>query len=128
MWRAKLPTRVNLMKKNVITNNLCPMCQMEIESNGHALWRPAASTIWSLAPKNWTIENRNEWQNGQIKGGGTLQPVLLGGKIEISLKFNLKAANTTLYRKHQKKKNSRQISFSMIWEAHFGSSIFLSPK
>jgi hypothetical protein len=44
MWRAchnLLPTRVNLVKRKVIDNALCPCCGRENETVLHVLW-PAA--------------------------------------------------------------------------------------
>jgi hypothetical protein len=50
MWQACsniLPTRENLFKRKVTTNSLCPICQTEVESVGHALWScQAATDVW----------------------------------------------------------------------------------
>lgn len=33
-----LPTKDNLFRKNIIENNLCPICEREIETSVHVLW------------------------------------------------------------------------------------------
>jgi hypothetical protein len=41
LWKALhnlLPTRVNLAKKGVTTDKLCPICAMEEETVLHVLW------------------------------------------------------------------------------------------
>jgi len=49
-WRACrgiLPTRVNLHKRKVVEDNLCPCCKREAETVIHALWScPAAQDVW----------------------------------------------------------------------------------
>lgn len=50
MWQACsniLPTRENLFKRKVMIDSLCPICQIEVESVGHALWScPDATDVW----------------------------------------------------------------------------------
>jgi hypothetical protein len=50
LWRACndiLPTKNNLYKRKVVTDQLCPMCSSEAESVGHALWRcVSAQAVW----------------------------------------------------------------------------------
>jgi hypothetical protein len=50
LWRACneiLPTKNNLFKRKVVTDQLCPMCGSEAESVSHALWRcGSAQAIW----------------------------------------------------------------------------------
>ncbi|XP_062154522.1 uncharacterized protein LOC133862691 [Alnus glutinosa] len=50
IWRACneiLPTKNNLYKRKVVTDQLCPMCGSEAESVSHALWRcGSAQAIW----------------------------------------------------------------------------------
>nr|POE95048.1 mitochondrial phosphate carrier protein 3, mitochondrial [Quercus suber] len=41
MWRAgtdSLPSKMNLLKRKVLCNDLCPDCKLESESSFHALW------------------------------------------------------------------------------------------
>nr|POF24578.1 putative ribonuclease h protein [Quercus suber] len=41
MWRAgtdSLPSKMNLLKRKVLSNDLCPDCKLESESSFHALW------------------------------------------------------------------------------------------
>ena len=50
MWQACNdihPTNENSLKRTVLTEALCPICQSDIESVGHALWScPAAQDVW----------------------------------------------------------------------------------
>jgi hypothetical protein len=50
LWRACndiLPTKNNLYKRKVVTDQLCPMCSSEAEFVGHALWRcVSAQAVW----------------------------------------------------------------------------------
>ena len=49
-WRACheiLPTRVNLVKRNIIRDNICHCCQRAPEMVIHAIWEcPAAQDVW----------------------------------------------------------------------------------
>jgi hypothetical protein len=41
MWREcnnVLPTKVNLMKRKIVEDPLCPICGLEGETTGHILW------------------------------------------------------------------------------------------
>ena len=55
LWRACheiLPTRVNLHKKKIVEDALCPLCGREEETVMHVLWLcPAAVDVWSLGCK-----------------------------------------------------------------------------
>jgi hypothetical protein len=50
MWQACndiLPTNENLLKQKVLTDALYPICKINIESMGHALWCClAAQDVW----------------------------------------------------------------------------------
>jgi ribonuclease HI len=47
-----LPTRVNLFKRRIGQDHLCPVCQREPETICHVLWEcPAATAIWQECPK-----------------------------------------------------------------------------
>ncbi|XP_042939545.1 uncharacterized protein LOC122274584 [Carya illinoinensis] len=50
LWKVcheLLPTRLNLFKKHIINNNMCPVCEREVETTIHALWCcPVASDVW----------------------------------------------------------------------------------
>ncbi|XP_030970668.1 uncharacterized protein LOC115991059 [Quercus lobata] len=52
MWRAgldALPSRVNLVKRKVLCDPVCPNCGLEQESILHALWScPALSEVWTI--------------------------------------------------------------------------------
>lgn len=52
LWRAChdiLPTRENLWKRKVISDPLCPVCGIEVETGFHILWNcPSAMDVWSL--------------------------------------------------------------------------------
>jgi ribonuclease HI len=54
LWRAchnSLPTKVNLKKRGVCENSLCPICLAEDETVEHIIWEcPAASDVWGGAP------------------------------------------------------------------------------
>jgi ribonuclease HI len=54
LWRAchnLLPTKVNLQKRGVCENSLCPICLSENEAVEHNIWEcPAASDVWGEAP------------------------------------------------------------------------------
>jgi ribonuclease HI len=55
LWKALhnlLPTRVNLAKKGVITDTLCPICAMDEETVLHVLWScPASVDVWGAGPR-----------------------------------------------------------------------------
>lgn len=47
LWRLctnSLPTKVNLLKKNIVQDCLCPMCGIMVESSGHIIWDCDSST------------------------------------------------------------------------------------
>jgi hypothetical protein len=50
LWQACnniLPTKDNLFKRKITDDPLCSMCQLEVETMGHALWScPAARDVW----------------------------------------------------------------------------------
>ena len=50
-WRACrdiLPTKVNLMRRNVVKDQFCDECKMECETTGHLFWTcPRAREVWS---------------------------------------------------------------------------------
>jgi ribonuclease HI len=50
LWRACnniLPTKINLHRRKIVTDQLCPMCNSNAESNGHVLWRcDSAKAVW----------------------------------------------------------------------------------
>ena len=52
-WRACrdiLPTKVNLMRRNVVKDPFCDECKMEVESTGHLFWScPRAREVWSCS-------------------------------------------------------------------------------
>jgi hydrogenase maturation factor len=52
MWRAchdLLPTRVNLYKRKIINDPMCPLCGLVEETTTHVLWLcSAASDVWSM--------------------------------------------------------------------------------
>lgn len=54
LWRAcqnVLHTKQNLLRKGVVDSDLCPCCQLEVESVIHALWNcPNAQDVWGCGP------------------------------------------------------------------------------
>ena len=38
-----LPTKENLCKRKITDDPLCPMCRLEVETVGHALWSCSAA-------------------------------------------------------------------------------------
>jgi hypothetical protein len=52
LWKACneiLPTRVNLHKRGIVYDPLCPVCRVEDETVGHILWRCSAAVgVWSI--------------------------------------------------------------------------------
>jgi hypothetical protein len=52
LWKAYneiLPTRVNLHKRGIVYDPLCPVCRVEDETVGHILWRCSAAVgVWSI--------------------------------------------------------------------------------
>ena len=50
LWNAChdiLPTRVNLHRRKMIDDPLCPLCLQEEETTGHILWScPSAQDVW----------------------------------------------------------------------------------
>jgi hypothetical protein len=56
LWKACngiLPTMVNLHKRGISDDPMCPICQREEESVGHILWNcPSARDVWSECPMN----------------------------------------------------------------------------
>jgi hypothetical protein len=55
LWRALhdlLPTKVNLAKKGVLQDTLCPICAMEEETVMHIIWScPASVDVWGVGPR-----------------------------------------------------------------------------
>ncbi|XP_042951237.1 uncharacterized protein LOC122284558 [Carya illinoinensis] len=56
LWRAcseALPTFLNLSKRKIMEETRCPICGLEEETSGHALWNcEATRDIWSQASKS----------------------------------------------------------------------------
>jgi hypothetical protein len=52
VWHACheiLPTRVNLHRRKIVDDALCPLCGIEEESVIHVLWQcPSAADVWSV--------------------------------------------------------------------------------
>lgn len=49
MWRAGLPIRVNLVRRKLLTDSICPQCKKGPEHTLHALWTcPLLSTVWQV--------------------------------------------------------------------------------
>ena len=52
VWRAgrdALPTRVNLVRRRVLTDALCPECKVQSEDTQHALWScPILKDVWKV--------------------------------------------------------------------------------
>nr|POE69438.1 putative ribonuclease h protein [Quercus suber] len=63
LWRAgldALPSRVNLRKRKILTNDTCPQCNLAGETSLHALWScPCLSPIW-LAHFGWLIKDASD--------------------------------------------------------------------
>lgn len=38
VWRAGSPSRVNLVRRKLLTNSICPQCKKGPEDTLHALW------------------------------------------------------------------------------------------
>lgn len=57
LWRACkeiLPTRENLCRRKIITDPLCPVCGLTVESGFHILWQcPSAIDVWSMGSKKF---------------------------------------------------------------------------
>ena len=55
-WRAcrdTLPTKVKLMRHNVIAESLCMCCLDSAETNGHIFWGcPTAQVVWVASKLN----------------------------------------------------------------------------
>jgi hypothetical protein len=53
LWRAchnLLPTKVNLLKRGICDNSLCPICLSENETVEHIIWEcPTANDVWGEA-------------------------------------------------------------------------------
>ena len=53
LWRACrdiLPTKSNLKRRKVLTEDLCEACSLESETSGHLFWScPRAKTVWRYA-------------------------------------------------------------------------------
>lgn len=56
LWRAChdiLPTRANLVKRNIVDDPECPICEREVETGFHILWQcPSAMDAWCLSSRN----------------------------------------------------------------------------
>jgi ribonuclease HI len=56
MWRVcsnTLPTRANLFKKHIITDNLCPICGLFPETVEHIIWEcKSAADVWMECKSN----------------------------------------------------------------------------
>jgi hypothetical protein len=55
LWRVchnLLPTKLNLHRKQIVPNYLCPMCGAQPESTGHILWEcDSATAVWMECSK-----------------------------------------------------------------------------
>jgi hypothetical protein len=55
MWKAcndLLPTKMNLLRRGVVTDLLCPICLREDETVKHILWSyPSTQDVWGCGPK-----------------------------------------------------------------------------
>ena len=55
LWRAcnnLLPTKMNLMRRGIVKDARCPICEREAETMTHILWRcSAAQDEWGCEPK-----------------------------------------------------------------------------
>nr|POE75900.1 putative ribonuclease h protein [Quercus suber] len=53
MWRVgndSLPTRVNLVRRKLLTKSTCPLCKLEPEDTLNALWKcPILSMVWQVS-------------------------------------------------------------------------------
>ena len=51
MWRAlkySLPTKLNLMRRRILTDPVCELCRVTTEDTLHAVWRcPQVQSAWS---------------------------------------------------------------------------------
>ncbi len=60
LWRAtkaSLPTKCNLAKRRIITDQKCELCHKQKEDEFHALWScPLIQATW--APEDWTYPLR----------------------------------------------------------------------
>lgn len=65
MWKASnnlLPTKANLFRRGVVTNKLCPICELEEETVEHMLWScPSAKDVWGCS----TMKMQKEAYVGQ---------------------------------------------------------------
>jgi hypothetical protein len=71
LWKAchnLLPTKENHFHRRVVSDQLCPICTIEVESMLHILWTcPPATDVWCSGPKSLQ----------KSRGGGTnFSPVL----------------------------------------------------
>ena len=59
LWRAGsniLPSKANLKKRKIASDDLCPGCKLKSETTIHALWScPALASVWA-AKFDWLME------------------------------------------------------------------------
>lgn len=49
VWRVGSPTRVNLVRRKLLIDSICPQCKKGPEDTLHALWTcPLLSTVWQV--------------------------------------------------------------------------------
>lgn len=69
MWRAchnLLPTKENLLRRKVVSDLMCPICKLEVETTFHILWGcPSASDVWGVSSR--------VFQKSTFSGPGFLQ-------------------------------------------------------
>lgn len=63
IWRAChniLPTKDNLMRRKVVKDPKCPICELEIETTFHILWEcPSAMDEWGVSSTFFQKSSRN---------------------------------------------------------------------
>ena len=68
VWRACLnilPTKSNLKKRKITSDDFCPICEFEDESTTHALWEcPAANDVWLSS--NLRVQKVSKYQGDLI--------------------------------------------------------------
>jgi hypothetical protein len=61
LWKAChkiLPTKVSLFKRKVVTETMCPICNLDEETCFHILWNcPSARDVWSGSLKKFHKNN-----------------------------------------------------------------------
>ncbi|XP_041016311.1 uncharacterized protein LOC121258849 [Juglans microcarpa x Juglans regia] len=136
IWKAlndSLPTRVNLMKRKIIEDARCPICEGEEESICHILWScAAASDVWAglLSPiQKWSC-NEDDILKMWVKLTQNLQQEDLEVVATIMRRVVVKQARDSLeeFRGIQSNSEGPEIMVrrdrSMVrWKPPIGSSI-----